>query len=155
AVGRLLGFNVETMAKAFGLAGSQAAGTYAAWGTPMVKFHQCRGALSGLMAALLAQQKFLAPTNFLTPSDGGLYNSYSNGGRPEAVTADLGQRWELEQIAMRLWPSAATTQGLITAMFDLMEKHGVGLDQVRKVHVALGQTSYDLHGGFGRYKAKF
>src|SRR6476619_5820379 len=41
AVGRLRGFDAETMAKAFGLAGSQAAGTFAAWGTPTVKFHQC------------------------------------------------------------------------------------------------------------------
>src|SRR5262249_31996966 len=45
AVGRLLRFDAETMARAFGLAGSQAAGTFAAWGTPTVKFHQCRGAL--------------------------------------------------------------------------------------------------------------
>ena len=52
AVGRLRGFDADTMARAFGLAGSQAAGTFAAWGTPTVKFHQCRGALSGLMAAL-------------------------------------------------------------------------------------------------------
>ncbi len=60
AVGRLRGFDAETMARAFGLAGSQSAGTFAAWGTPTVKFHQCRGALSGLMAALLAEQKFAA-----------------------------------------------------------------------------------------------
>src|SRR5215813_13340896 len=33
AVGRLLKFDAETMAPTFGLAGSQAAGTYAAWGT--------------------------------------------------------------------------------------------------------------------------
>ena len=60
AVGSLLKFDADTMARAFGLAGSQAAGTFAAWGTPTVKFHQCRGALSGLMAALLAQQNFVA-----------------------------------------------------------------------------------------------
>src|SRR5690606_7263165 len=64
AVGRLLGFDPDTMASAFGLAGSQAAGTFAAWGTPTVKFHQCRGALSGLMAALLAQQRFVATREF-------------------------------------------------------------------------------------------
>src|SRR6266852_1326149 len=55
AVGRLLRFDADAMSRAFGLAGSQAAGTFAAWGTPTVKFHQCRGALSGLMAALLAK----------------------------------------------------------------------------------------------------
>jgi len=155
AVGRLLGFDAETMAKAFGLAGSQSAGTFAAWGTPTVKFHQCRGALSGLMAALLAQQKFLATCEFLTARDGGLYNTYSNGGRPEAVTAGLGKRWELEQIALRLWPSASTIQGMITAMFDLVEKHQVGPGQVKRLRISMSQPAFDLHGGFDRYKAKF
>jgi 2-methylcitrate dehydratase PrpD len=105
AAGRLRGFDGDTMARAFGLAGSQAAGTFAAWGTPTVKFHQCRGPLAGLMAALLAEQQFLATREFLTHRDGGLYHTYADGGRPEAVTADLGQRFELEQIALRLWPS--------------------------------------------------
>ncbi len=155
AAGRLLGFDAETMAKAFGLAGSQAAGTFAAWGTPTVKFHQCRGALSGLMAALLAQQKFLATREFLTAKDGGLYNTYSNGGHPEAVTADLGQRWELEQIALRLWPSASSIQGFITAMFDLVEKHRVGPGNVKKLRVAMSKTAVDMHGIFPSYKGKF
>src|SRR2546428_3005298 len=100
AVGWLRKFDAETMAKAFGLAGSQSAGTFAAWGTPTVKFHQCRGAVSGLMAALLAEQKFLATREFLTAEDGGLYNVYANGGRPPAVTAELGKRLELEPIAL-------------------------------------------------------
>src|SRR5512146_2696063 len=155
AAGRLLGFDPDTMAAAFGLAGSQAAGTFAAWGTPTVKFHQCRGALSGLMAALLAQQKFVATREFLTARDGGLYHSYSNGGRPEAVTEGLGNRWELEQIALRLWPSASTIQGLITAMFDLVEKHDIRPDGVRTLRVSLSPNAFELHGGFAHYKAKF
>ena len=155
AVGRLLAFDPETMAAAFGLAGSQAAGTFAAWGTPTVKFHQCRGALSGLMAALLAQQKFLATRQFLTAADGGLYHTYTNGGRPEAVTGNLGDRWELEQIALRLWPSASTIQGVITAMFDLVEGHRIGPDRIKRLRVSMSKNAFDLHGGFARYKAKF
>lgn len=155
AVGRLRGFNTETMTRAFGLAGSQAAGTFAAWGTPTVKFHQCRGALSGLMAALLAEQNFLATREFLTVKDGGLYSTYTNGGKPEAATADLGKRWELEQIALRLWPAASTIQGMITAMFDLVEKNRLTPAGVKKVRVAMGKTAVDMHGIFPRYKAKF
>lgn len=155
AAGRLIALDPDTMATAFGLAGSQAAGTFAAWGTPTVKFHQCRGALSGLMAALLAQQKFVATREFLTARDGGLYNTYSNGGRPEAVTAELGKRWELEQIALRLWPSASTIQGFITAMFDLVEKHRINPEKVRKLRVLLNKTAVDMHGIFPRYKGKF
>jgi len=155
AVGRLRGFDTETMARAFGLAGSQAAGTFAAWGTPTVKFHQCRGALSGLMAALLAEQDFLATREFLTAKDGGLYNVYANGGRPEAVVADLGQRWELEQIALRQWPSATSIQSVNTAMFDLIERHKVDTARVKKVRVSLTQPAFDLHGNLARYKGKF
>lgn len=153
--GRLLGLSPDLMAVAFGLAGSQAAGTFAAWGTPTVKFHQCRGSLSGVMAALLAQQGFVATHHFLTAPDGGLYNSYTNGGKPEAVTAGLGDRWELEQIALRLWPSASTIQGLITAMFDLVEQHDLKPEDVRRIRVALGKTAFDMHGIFPRYNGKF
>jgi 2-methylcitrate dehydratase PrpD len=155
AVGSLLRFDPDTMARAFGLAGSQAAGTYAAWGTPTVKFHQCRGALSGLMAALLAQQNFVATREFLTAKDGGLYNAYVNGGLPEIVTADLGKRFELEQIALRLWPSATVIQGLATAIFDLVERQKIDPARIRQVRVAMSQTAFDLHGGFGTYKGKF
>jgi 2-methylcitrate dehydratase PrpD len=155
AAGRLRGFNAETMARAFGLAGSQAAGTFAAWGTPTVKFHQCRGALSGLMAALLAEQDFVATREFLTAKDGGLYNSYSNGGRPEAATADLGRRWELEQIALRLWPGASSIQGMMTAMFDIIERQRIDPAQVKALRIALAKPVFDLHGIFARYKGKF
>jgi 2-methylcitrate dehydratase PrpD len=155
AVGRLRGFDADTMAKAFGLAGSQAAGTFAAWGTPTVKFHQCRGALSGLMAALLAEQDFVATKEFLTAADGGLYSTYTNGGKPELATGGLGERWELEQVALRLWPSASTTQGLITAMFDLIEQNEVKAGEVRKVRVSLGKVANEMHGIFPTYNGKF
>src|SRR3984893_8197012 len=155
AVGRLLGFDTDTMARAFGLAGSQAAGTFAAWGTPTVKFHQCRGALSGLMAALLAQEEFLGTREFLTAPDGGLYNSYVSGGHPEAAIADLGARWELEQIALRPWPAASSIQGMMTAMFDIVEKQKIDPAQVKTLRIALSQPVFDLHGNFSRYKAKF
>jgi 2-methylcitrate dehydratase PrpD len=155
AVGRLRRFDAETMARAFGLAGSQAAGTFAAWGTPTVKFHQCRGAVSGLMAALLAEQKFVATREFLTAADGGLYSTYSNGGRPDLVTDDLGSRWELAEIALRLWPSATSIQGMITAMMELLEQHEIAAAKVKEVRVFLSKTAFDMHGQFARYEGKF
>jgi 2-methylcitrate dehydratase PrpD len=107
------------------------------------------------MAALLAQQKFVATREFLTAKDGGLYNAYVNGGKPEAAIADLGQRFELEQIALRLWPSATLIQGMNTALFDLAQKHNLDGARVRKVQIALSKAAFDLHGGFGAYNGKF
>jgi 2-methylcitrate dehydratase PrpD len=155
AVGRLRGFDADTMARAFGLAGSQAAGSFAAWGTPTVKFHQCRGGLSGLMAALLAEQKFRATREFLTAKEGGLYNTYVDGGRPELATAELGRRWELMQIALRPWPSASLLQGMATALFDLLEQHAVDPAQVRSLRIGLSKQAHDMHGHLANYQGKF
>ena len=143
------------MARAFGLAGSQAAGTFAAWGTPTVKFHQCRGALSGLMAALLAEQKFVATREFLTAKDGGLYNAYAEGGRIDLAIGDLGKRWELEQIALRLWPSASLMQGMNSALFDIIAKHNVAPANIKAVRVTLPTMGFNMHGNLPRYKGKF
>lgn len=155
AVGRLRGFDSDTMARAFGLAGSQAAGTFAAWGTPTVKFHQCRAALSGLMAALLAERDFTATKEFLTAADGGLYTTYAEGGRPDAAVADLGSHWELQQIALRPWPAASLLQGEITALYDLVGQHDVDFDAIERVDITLGETPFAMHGGFAAYNAKF
>ena len=155
AVGSLRGFDADRMARAFGLAGSQAAGTFAAWGTPTVKFHQCRAALSGLMAALLAEQDFVANKEFLTTEDGGLFNTYAEGGLPDLVTNDLGSRWELQRIALRLWPSATALQEVITALFNIVQEHDVAFDQIASVRLKLSETPYKMHGGFSTYVAKF
>ena len=155
AAGRLRGLSPEAMARAFGLAGSQAGGTFAAWGTPTVKFHQCRGALSGLMAALLAEQNFLATREFLTAKDGGLFNTFSTGGHPEQVTAELGKRWEFEQIALRLWPSASSIQGMNTALFDALEERPFKLKDIKRAQISLAPTVFNLHGKLSKYKAKF
>lgn len=155
SAGRLLDLDPQTMARAFGIAGSQASGTFAAWQTPVIKFHQCRGALSGLMAAILASQDFIATTEFLTAKDGGLYSTYVDGGKPALVTAELGQRWELEQIGLRLWPSGSPMQGINTALFDIVEQNDFETDAIGAVRVKLSPSVYDMHGKLPHYKGKF
>ncbi len=145
AVGRLLGFSADKMAMAYGFAGSQAAGTFAAWGTSSVKFHQFRGALSGLMAALLAEQDFVATREFLTAADGGFYATYTGTAPSKAATEGLGERWELEQIALRPWPTSAANQAFVSALFELIQQHDVKADDVRHMRLHLSQSSYDAY----------
>ncbi len=156
AVGHLLDFDADRMATAFGLAGSQAAGTFAAWATPSVKFHQFRGALSGLMAALLAEQDFVATRQFLTAPDGGFYPTYCGGGPKDAATADLGgKHWELEQIALRLWPTSAASQGIISALFDLMQQHDLQKDRVSRLRIHLSKANFDVYAHRRTYSGKW
>lgn len=146
ALGKLLALNEEQQLHAFGLAGSQSAGTFAHWGTPTIKFHQCRGALSGLMAGLLAQQGFCASNEILTHPDGGIYNAYSDGGNPETVVANLGREWMLAGIALRLWPAASSIQTAMTGLLALIQKHDLTPANVAEIRIGLSKTVHDMHG---------
>jgi 2-methylcitrate dehydratase PrpD len=148
AVGRLLGLDAERQRAAFGLAGSQSAGTFAAWGTPTVKFHQARAALSGLMAGLLAEKGFRASDEILAHPDGGLFGTYTDDARPQAAVDGLGQHWELENISLRLWPTASPLQVVITALFDLLQRYDVRPAEIEHVRVSLDPQVHAAHGGF-------
>jgi 2-methylcitrate dehydratase PrpD len=146
AIASLLGYDEARFHNALSLAGTQSAGTFAHWGTPTIKFHQSRGALSGLLAGLLAEQGFPAGSEILTHHHGGLFNLYSDGGNPAAVVAGLGDDWLLETISLRLWPAASSIQSVITAMFALVAEHDLRPVDVARIEVGLSKTVYDMHG---------
>jgi 2-methylcitrate dehydratase PrpD len=146
AAGKLLGLDAGRMRNAFGLAGSQSAGTFAQWGTPTIKFHQSRGALSGYLAATLAETGFEAGADVLTAPDGGLYRTYSDGGRPDLALDGLGERWELERLSLRPWPLASSLQSVATALLHLVETAGARAATVTRARVGLSRTVYDMHG---------
>jgi 2-methylcitrate dehydratase PrpD len=146
AAGKLLGLDATQQRSALGLAGAQAAGTFAAWGTPTVKFHQAHGAVAGLTAALLAHQGFEGAREVLAEPDGGVLHTYSDGGQPEAMLADLGSRWELEQISLRPWPAASSIQSEVTALLALAEAYDLQPESIAQVRVGLSPTVYQMHG---------
>jgi 2-methylcitrate dehydratase PrpD len=146
AAGKLLGLDARQQRNAFGLAGSQSAGTFAHWGTPTIKFHQSRGALSGYIAATLADTGFEAGADVLTAADGGLYGTYSDGGQPAVALDGLGARWELERLSLRPWPLASSLQSVATALLHLVETEGARAGAVARARVGLSRTVYDMHG---------
>jgi 2-methylcitrate dehydratase PrpD len=155
AVGRLLKLDPMQMRNAIGLAGSQSAGTWASWGTPTVKFHQSRGAASGLIAALLAERNFTASADILTHPDGGILAAYSDGGRPEAILADLGARYEMEEIALRLWPGGTPLQPMLTAVFDLIAAHDPDFTGIDQVTIEVSPDVHEAHARFDQPKGTF
>ena len=148
AAGKLLGLTVSEQAQAFGLAGSQASGTYAQWGTPAVKFHQAHGATSGLVAAMLVSEGFTATSNVFTAPNGGFLSTYTGGGDSSALIAGLGSDWELMGISLRLWPTGSPIQSVPTALFALMGEHPIDPDQVVKIRITLPSAVHAMHGEF-------
>jgi len=146
AVGRLLNLDEARQLDALGLAGSQSAGTIAQWGTPTIKFHQARGSISGLLAGMLAAEGFKAGDDVLANPSGGILSTYSDGGRPESLTDGLGERWELEQISLKRWPSGSGVQTTVSSLFALIEEHDLKPEAVERLRLFLPSGAYRLHG---------
>jgi 2-methylcitrate dehydratase PrpD len=155
AVGRLTGLKQLQMRNAFGLAGSQSAGTWASWGSPAVKFHQSRGAASGLLAGLLAKTDFVSAAEILGNPDGGIFAAYSDGGKPEKITDQLGKRFEFEQIALRLWPGGTPLQCALTGVFDLMKKTDIVFKDIERVRIYVAPAVHKAHAHISEPKGKF
>lgn len=149
AVAAVLRLDALGTRNAIALAGSQSSGTWAAWGTPAVKFHQARGALSGLLGGLLAAQGFPGAAEILTHPDGGIYPTYAGGGSPELTVQALGEHWELEEISLRHWPSGTPIQPVLTALFALLERHPIDVGRVERVVVSVPPHVHRAHDRFG------
>jgi 2-methylcitrate dehydratase PrpD len=157
SAGRLLGLDAGAIRNAFGLAGSQAAGSFAQLGTPTIKFSQARAALGGLLSAKLAATGMSAAAEILTNPVGGLYWTHSDGGDPDAVTSGLGERWELEQCTLRPWPVAAHLQNTVAAVLDLVQSDPQPSNEVARLELTLPTQAHSLHAAVGwddRFRAR-
>lgn len=144
AAARLLDLDALATRHALALAGSQAAGTFAGLGSAQVKFHQARGAVSGLLAAIVAAEGIDGGARILGNPDGGLFATYADGGAPDRLLDELGERWELLDVSLRRWPAASALQPVVQACLELVA-HGP-LDEAARVEVALPATAYQMHG---------
>ncbi len=134
AAASVLGLDEAGMAEALAMAGSQSAGTWAARGTPTVKFHQSRAALAGLTSGLLAAEGFTGAAAILTADEGGMFTAFASGD-PERITDAFGSEWALEEISMRLWPGGARVQPTLTAAQEVLASRPVGWDEIDRVVV--------------------
>ena len=140
AFGRLSGLDAERLREAWGAAGLQSAGTFAAIGSPGVKTTQARGAWAGVAATLLAEQGQGGRTDHLTHPHGGLFDAYG-GAEPESVTDRLGDSWIADELSMRRWPASSSLQSVVEAAMQLRERESAFPD---RLEVALPPRSFQL-----------
>jgi aconitate decarboxylase len=120
-----------------------------------VKFHQSRGAASGLLAGLLAKTDFTASADILGHPDGGTLKAYTPEGHPDAILEDLMSHWEFVEIALRVWPGGTPLQSTLTAVFDLISKHAPDPGDIDKVEIGVAQDVFDAHARFPHPKGTF
>jgi 2-methylcitrate dehydratase PrpD len=138
--GLLAGFDAGELERAWGLALLQSAGTFAAIGSPGVKFTQARAALAGVSAVDMTRSGLGGQLDPLQHPDGGLLVAYG-GSDPDAVLRGVGDDWRLHGIALRRWPAASSLQSVIEAVLGLRE---TGDGDGERIELELPPQSYAL-----------
>ncbi|MFG1943927.1 MmgE/PrpD family protein [Nonomuraea sp. NPDC048826] len=151
----LRGLDAGTTASAYGLAASQAGGVteYTRSGGEVKRLHAGLAAMAGIRAATLAGDGFTGPR---TAVEGprGLLRAFVADPRPAALTAGLGERWELHGLALKRYCVCAGIQAPLRAVSELraaafdagdVEEIVVGLDAATLAHVgAVGAHPRDM-----------
>ncbi|MCH8489653.1 MAG: MmgE/PrpD family protein [Oceanicaulis sp.] len=117
AAASVFGLDELRTAHALGLAATQASGFWQTRHEPasMAKqLHTARAAHAGLSAAQLSAQGFDGPLAILEGPQG-FFAATCPGADPEAVLADHGVHWLIEQVSFKPWPACRHAHAAIDA----------------------------------------
>lgn len=138
AVGRLLELSESQLIDAFSLTLCQATCSAELKYSPHSDIRAVRDAFPaqvGVTSALLARK---GVRGFDRPFEGraGFFALYARGAyEPEVVTRSLGERFEIDDIAFKPWPSCRGTHVYIEGAAQLVREHGVDSRDVTNVRL--------------------
>ncbi len=142
---KILTADPKSMINAFGIAGSQAAGSmeFLADGTFTKRFHGGWAALSGLMAALLARDGFTGPASIIEGKFGFL-NAYSTRPKPERIFINWGKPFQVLKTSIKPHACCRYKQGPIDAIINIINEHKLKADQVASITLGVLKTGFPL-----------
>lgn len=133
AAGRLRALDADALARAFGLAGTQASGLRETFGTMTKAFHPARAAQSGLLAVELARGGFTSAATILEGRHGFATAMCPDGADLEQATAALGERWVLMNNAFKPYACGILAHAMVDAMRALRTRPRVTPERVARV----------------------
>ncbi|MEO8441537.1 MAG: MmgE/PrpD family protein, partial [Betaproteobacteria bacterium] len=134
AAARVLKLDAVQTQHALGIAGSQAAGLMAVQEGAMTKgFHSGRAAQSGVYAAKLARLGYTGIPDVLEIRYGGFLSSLVGDCPLDALTAELGQRWEILKVGFKPAPASNGSIVAMAALDKIMRQHKLAADDIASV----------------------
>ena len=145
AVAKLLNLNVEQTVYALGNAGSQAAGLweFIEDGANTKQLHTAKAAYNGTLAAVLAKKNFTGASRILEGKRG-FFESMSEAADPSKITANLGSEFKITENSFKIHASCRHTHPAIDCVLDIMNKHAISYQDIKKITVHTYQTVLNI-----------
>ncbi|MFC2020034.1 MmgE/PrpD family protein [Chloroflexota bacterium] len=144
--GKLLGFDEEIMLNAFGIAHPQASGAQQLSDELSILSTSCPSfaARGGICAAKMAEKGIKASHNSLE-GNWGIYGIFYRGNYDrDALTADLGKRFEGINVSLKPYPCCRWTHQFIEATLALREEHAIKPEDVAEIITFVGENTRAL-----------
>ncbi|MBB1090183.1 MmgE/PrpD family protein [Rhodopseudomonas palustris] len=147
AAAKLFGLTQDQIVAAFGVSGSQAAGSLqflvnGAWNK---RYQVGAAAMNGVIAATLAKNDFIGATESVEGIHG-LLVGYTDTPHHDKAVADLGRVYETMKIGVKPYPSCRYTHAAIDALIAMRREHNLTPDQVKRVEIGLHRNGITLTG---------
>ena len=136
ATAHLHGLDADRLNHALGVAASLASGTmeFAASGGMAKRVHAARAAEGGIMAAALAADGFEGARDGLAGRYG-FCRIFTDDPQPQLLTEGLGERWMIDEITVKPYPSCSDLHPMVQATSELVAMHGLVADDIGRVAV--------------------
>ncbi len=147
AVGRLYGYDVDTITRALGITGSMASGlvAYLEDGTPTKPIHPAWAAHGAILASSLAQFGAIGPKSVFEGKFG-LYHAFLDTADVdlEEQLSDLGTRWETPNIAYKPYPACHFIHGTLGATAQAADGRTFSSDEIDEILVTVPAAGVSL-----------
>ena len=149
---KLLGLDREATRRALSIGATQAGGLRENFGTMTKPFHAGRAAENGVVAAEIAALGFTASPNGLE-ADRGFFRAAGGGFSPEMIEGKLGDPWTFHfpGVSIKPHPSGSLTHPGMAVMMDLIRKHDIRPERVKRVAVG---TNHNMPNALIHHKPK-
>ena len=130
------GLSAKQTCTALGFAGTQAAGlnTFFESGDDTKSLHPGKAGMNGVLAAMLAELGATSPPDILGHAKGYLA-AYSLEPKPQALTAGLGEEWEILSNGFKFYPSILASHSPIGASLKIASRDRPSVDRIQSVAV--------------------
>ena len=143
ASARLLGLDTDTTATALGIAGTQAAGLKAMFGTMCKPLHAGKAAANGVMAAELAKRGFTSRMDVLECAQG-FGATQSNTIAPEAAREDLGSLFWMPNLLFKYHAACYGTHAGIECARAIRKHPAFDVAKIEKVDINTAERTMGM-----------
>jgi len=145
AAGRALGLDENGMARALGIAATQAAGLREMAGTMCKSFVHGRAAQNGMLAALLAANGFTSSERAIE-APRGFAQVLAPGHRLDEITAALGERYEITGNTYKPHACGVVAHPVIDGCIGLRAEYSLKPDEIASVALRVHPLALKLTG---------